>query len=110
MSEFVWTLILAAALMAGSCYLTFKAIDWLIALASFCNSFCRSQLVFDDYEAEIFRLEAEGNIGELHREQVEFKAEQEKYYRQVRQCPVKYAFCRLLFHESHLIRKYRLVA
>lgn len=110
MSEFVWTLVLAAALMAGSCYLTFKAIDWLIALASFCHSFCRSQLVFDDYEAEIFRLEAEGNIGELHREQVEFKAEQEKYYRQVRQCPVKYAFCRLLFHESHLIRKYRLVA
>lgn len=63
MSEFVWTLILAAALMAGSCYLTFKAIDWLIAAASFCHSFCRSQLVFDDYEAEIFRLKQKETSG-----------------------------------------------
>ncbi|MCE8873764.1 hypothetical protein [Bacteroides ovatus] len=107
MSGILWTLILAAVLMACCCYLTFKAIDWLVSLAVFCHSFCRSQLVFDDYEAEIFRLEAEGNTGKLYREQAAFKAEQEKYDRQVKQCPVKYAFCRLFFRESHFIRTYR---
>lgn len=89
-------------------WLTIKAFDEFLVFIVFCHSYYTSQLVFDDYESELACLEKQGDGGLEQEREIREKLEQDldKYYSQVKSCPLKYRFCRFFFYESGFAHTY----
>lgn len=103
MTEFLPVIII----IASSIYLFLKAFDCLIRTAVFFYTLNTYRLVFDDYEAEFFQLETDGN--ERNSDTVaELKSQLAKdlsaYRKLVTSHPWKYRCWKLILGENRIVR------